>query len=231
MSIPSLKKQLKLYASEIGPVLPVNLSSPDVCRLDFTSENPYLKEVDLQETAAFNELVQELLKKQNASIGIGGYLENRIIYRRSTLFDEVADKRTVHLGIDIWMEAGTLVFAPLDGRVHSFRDNDNFSDYGPTIILEHELADQKFYTLYGHLTKASLLTLKIGQAIKKGEIFTQIGPYPENGDWPPHLHFQLITNLLGMTGDFPGVCTVQQQAYFANICLNPNLILKSQVLA
>ena len=231
MSISSLEKQLKLNASEIGPVLPVNLSAPNVYRLDFTADNAYLADVDLQNTVIFNQVVQDLLKKQNATIGIGGYLENRTIYRRSVLFNEVTDNRTVHLGVDVWMEAGTPVLAPLDGRVHSFRNNDNFGDYGPTIILEHELADQKFYTLYGHLTKSSLLLLEVGQEIKKGQIFTQIGPYPENGNWPPHLHFQLITDLLNMAGDFPGVCTVQQQAYYANICLNPNLILKSAVLA
>jgi len=226
----SLIALLQKYAAAISPVVPIDLNSSQVCRLDFTAANNLLKHKDLRNTAAFNQLVSEMLAAQNATVGIGGYLENRTIYNRSTHFAEQEEKRSVHLGVDIWAEALTPVFSPLAGRVHSFRDNANFGDYGPTIILEHELEGQTFYTLYGHLAQTSLTSLYPGKPIAKGETIAQLGPFPENGNWPPHLHFQVITGMLGMEGDFPGVCTPQQQDRFAQLCPNPNLLLHCHYL-
>lgn len=230
MSEVTLTALLKQHSAAIGPVLPVDLNAANVCRLDFSAQNPVVLTADLGDTAGFDGLVQQLLAAQQASIGVGGYLENRVIYRRSTHFDQAAEKRTVHLGVDIWLPALTPVLAPLPGRVHSFRDNTGFGDYGPTVILAHELAGFTFYTLYGHLTRHSLEYFTINQAIEKGDSFTQVGPYPENGDWPPHLHFQIITNMLGQHGDFPGVCTQSQQNVFAGICPDPNLVLQCRYL-
>jgi len=222
--------QLKKHASQIGPVVPVDLSSNAVCRLDFSAANSLLYEKDLRDTSSFAQLVNDLLAAQQATVGVGGYLENRTIYSRSNHFIALEESRSIHLGVDIWMEAFMPVTAPLNGRIHSFQDNANFGDYGPTIILEHELEDKRFYTLYGHLTRTSLTSLFVGKEVNKGDTIAHIGPFPENGDWPPHLHFQLMTDMLGMAGDFPGVCTVSQLEYYAQTCLNPNLILQSTYL-
>ena len=221
---------LEQYAADISPVVPVDLNSNEVCRLDFTAHNALLMHEDLRDTETFNKLVNKMLTNQKATVGVGGYLENRVIYNRSAHFNSQEAKRSVHLGVDIWMEAFTPVLAPLDGRVHSFRDNANFGDYGPTIILEHELDGQTFYTLYGHLTRTSLLSLRVGKLILKGETFAQIGSFPENGDWPPHLHFQVMTDMQGLAGDFPGVCSTEQEDFYTQICLNPNLLLQSRFL-
>ncbi|AQG78146.1 peptidoglycan DD-metalloendopeptidase family protein [Spirosoma montaniterrae] len=207
--------------------------------LDFSATNPDLLSLDLTNTAAFNDYVFGKLRDAGAVIGVGGYNEHRTIYRRSNHFqrirtDEQPEPREIHLGIDFWAEAGTPVFAPFDGVVHSFQDNNNFGDYGPTIILEHSnaagkpLAEMKNaafqprYSLYGHLTRTSLDGLFVGKSVKAGEKIAEIGPYPENGDWPPHLHFQVMNDLLGLHGDFPGVCSVADRARFLSICPNPN---------
>lgn len=221
---------LKKYGSAFSQVVPVNLNSGQVTRLDFTAKNPLIAVADLQNTEIFAGLVQEMLAKQKATVGVGGYLENRDIYRRSGHFSNGSENRSIHLGVDIWMPAFTPVLAPLSGTVHSFKYNANFGDYGPTIILEHELEGTLFYTLYGHLTHTSLLMLTPGQEIKKGEEFTQIGPYPENGDWPPHLHFQLIADMHGFSGDFPGVCAPSELEKYTSLCPDPNLILQSRFL-
>src|SRR5690606_28539933 len=136
-----------------------------------------------------------------AKMGAGGYAENRIIYT-SKVFTGNEEPRSLHLGIDVWAPAGTPVMAPLPGRVHSFANNTAYRDYGPTIILEHDLQGQKFYTLYGHLSAASLSGLQKGKFLAAGTEFAAIGAEHENVEWPPHLHFQLITDLLGKEGDF-----------------------------
>ncbi|GAB3226343.1 hypothetical protein GCM10027346_08540 [Hymenobacter seoulensis] len=227
-----LAQLLERHQHEFGPVLPVDLNAPDVARLDFTSANPLLANADLRDTAAFEELVGRLLAAQDAHIGVGGYLENRVIYRRSPLFgDEALPSRSLHLGVDVWLRAGTPVLAPLEAVVHSVQDNDNFGDYGPTVILQHQLEDTVFYTLYGHLSRRETLLLRPGMSIAKGETFTEVGPAPENGDWPPHLHFQVLSDTLGLAGDFPGVALPAEREKWAALCPDPNLILQSRWLS
>ena len=128
-----LARLLRRHRAEFSPILPVDLHAPDVARLNFTATNPLLAGADLRDTAAFTALIARLLADQQADIGIGGYLENRVIYRRSPdLFaDPVAPARTLHLGVDVWLRAGTPVLAPLPAVVHSLADNAGFGDYGP----------------------------------------------------------------------------------------------------
>ena len=229
MSLPTL---LLRHQASFGPVLPLDLNATSVTRLDFSARNPTVLNADLRDTAAFNRLVEDMLAAAGASTGIGGYLENRVIYRRSEHFGGglLEEARSLHLGVDVWVPAGTPVLAPLPATIHSLADNDNFGDYGPTVILEHTLEDTIFYSLCGHLSRAEFRQLRIGQALAQGEAFATVGPYPENGDWPPHLHFQLMTNLRGHTGDFPGVARPSERETWAALCPDPNLILQSRWL-
>ena len=184
--------------------------------LDLSSSNQILQQTGLQ------QYLHQTLPPN--TVGYGGYLENRDFYLDSTLFHE--KKRTLHLGIDLWAPANTPIYAPLDGIIHSFQDNQQYLDYGPTILLQHTLPDGKsFYTLYGHLTQASLYNKIAGQRIKKGEHFAQIGHPDENGQWPPHLHLQWINDLEGFSGDYPGVVVPEDREKFEHNCPNPAALI------
>ena len=209
-----------------GMILPFDFRTDPYLILDFTARNMELDGLDLANTAVFTDYVFGKLRRQGAVVGVGGYNENRVIYRRSPHFNQAAASRCIHLGVDLWAEAGTPVFAPLDGVVHSFQDNNHFGDYGPTIILEHRLDEKPLFALYGHLSRQSLVGLTVGKPFRAGEKVAEIGPYPENGDWPPHLHFQLMTDLWGHTGDFPGVCSLADRERYLVICPNPNRLLQ-----
>ena len=207
-------------------ILPFDFQKEPFLLLDFSASNPDLVTLNLTDTAAFTEYVFDKLQTAGARVGVGGYNEHRTIYRRSNHFNtSETEPREIHLGVDLWAVAGTPVFAPLPGIVHSFQNNANFGDYGPTIILEHNTTDGVLYSLYGHLTRASLLGLYERKVIEPGEKIAEIGPYPENGDWPPHLHFQLMTDMLGLRGDFPGVCSLTDRDKFLAICPDPNQLL------
>jgi len=195
-------------------------------KLDFSEHNEELLSRDLSETFVFSEYVSEKLLSGNTFTGIGGYAENRVIYKNRKHFSSEQNSRSIHLGTDIWTDAGETVYAPLNGKVHSFAFNNQYGDYGPTIILYHELKEIEFFTLYGHLSLQSLDGLYEGKSIASGEQFASIGTYPENGDWPPHLHFQIISDLGQYSGDFPGVSSIQDQQYYLSICPDPNLILR-----
>ncbi len=204
--------------------LPFRLDKQNTVSLDLSSRNLRLLQIDFTDTAALNDFVFSEIRAAGVKAAIGGYNEDRILYSRSGHFGG-DEPRTIHLGIDVWTEAGTPVFAPLAGKLHSFRDNAGFGDYGPTVILEHQLPGMFFFTLYGHLTRASLTSLFQGKYLEAGQPVGAIGPYPENGDWPPHLHFQLITDLLGMEGDFPGVAAPSQRSHYLSLCPDPAFLL------
>lgn len=216
--------KMKIDQKLLFPVMGKWLNQQNSLELDFSNRNPDLLKLDLQSTPIFNDYVFGFLKQQEKKYGHGGYMENRMIYQRSTHFQQ-GESRCMHLGVDVWCEAFHPLYAPLDSKVHSFAHNNNFGDYGPTIILEHKLNGEIIYTLYGHLSLKSLSNLKEGDVIKKGEKFSELGPFPENGDWPPHLHFQLITDIQGKYGDFPGVCAPSELDHFKLLCPDPNVFI------
>jgi 4-aminobutyrate aminotransferase-like enzyme/Ser/Thr protein kinase RdoA (MazF antagonist)/murein DD-endopeptidase MepM/ murein hydrolase activator NlpD len=184
---------------------------------------------NFKDETAFERTLSRLLEDKAADIGIGGYGEVRPFYTTDayqTRGNEGMEWRTVHLGLDIWTPAETPVFAPYDAIVHSFADNKAYRDYGATIILEHNMdEDLKFYTLYGHLSKSSLTGLSDGMTIRKGQQFATVGNHNENGGWPPHLHFQVMLDMLGKRGDFPGVAYAHEKEIWLSLCPDPQLLI------
>ncbi|QDH78327.1 peptidoglycan DD-metalloendopeptidase family protein [Echinicola soli] len=225
-----MKKPLdSLITNDIYPLVGVKLTTTNSILLDFTAKNEDLATLDISSTPLFDDYVFGQLNAANKRFGIGGYLEPRAIYHRSEVFGKDEEKkRSIHLGVDIWAKAGQPIYAPLAGRVHSFRNNEGYGNYGPTIILEHQCEDLLLFSLYGHLTKIDLEGLEVGQAIHAGQEFAHIGPFPENGDWPPHLHFQLILDLENHWGDYPGVCAPNDLDFYRNNCPDPELLLDMQ---
>lgn len=223
-SFPTITTLLSGYPK--FPLMGEPLSPPNAHPLDFSARNSRLAGVDLSDTGVFDGFVMGQILGAGKRFGFGGYLERRTIYHRSQVFAMGAhDFRNVHLGVDIWAEAGIPVYAPLDGQVHSFQDNAGYGNYGPTIILQHSIAGHVFYSLYGHLARTDLQQIELGQTIPAGQAFCHLGPFPENGDWPPHLHFQLIWDMGDFWGDFPGVCAEADVEYYSRICPDPAALL------
>ena len=222
-----LTELLQKHQVQFDAVVPFDTLHDKLLLLDFTENNEELTDEILSDTNAFSDYVSSKLKKANCTYGIGGYAEHRTVYSRSKHFDSPIgeEPRRLHLGIDIWGAVNTKVIAPLNGIVHSFAFNNNFGDYGATIILTHNLEGLIFYTLYGHLSLNSLKNLQEGQLIKRGDVFAEFGMQFENGHWPPHLHFQLIIDMQGMKGDYPGVCKYSEKEKYLQNCPDPDLIL------
>ena len=85
---------------------------------------------------------------------------------------------------------------------------------------------ETFYTLYGHLSTDSIKDVQIGTVIAQGEIIGNVGSSAVNGDYAPHLHFQIIRNLARNFGDYPGVASENDISFYINNCPDPNLLLK-----
>jgi murein DD-endopeptidase MepM/ murein hydrolase activator NlpD len=218
---------IKANASAIDKVVDFNVSSDKLLPLDFTASNTELTDEILDNTDLFSAWIDQKLIANHARYGIGGYNEHRTIYSRSAHFNTAEEPRRLHLGVDIWGPAGAPIFNFHDARVQSFANNNNFGDYGATIILSYEIDGFKFNALYGHLSTTSLDGLEEGQFIPGGKQIATLGAKEENGYWPPHLHFQIIVDMQGLKGDYPGVCKFSESAKYLANCPDPNSILES----
>jgi len=176
------------------------------------------------DAAAEDAEIYRRIERAGARAGIGGYLENRSVYRNTALFAGDAE-RCIHIGVDVFMPAGTVLYAPLDGEVHSFANRQVDGDYGPVIILRHRIEDTEFHTLYGHLSEASLDGLADGKPVGAGERLAEIGARPRNGNWVAHLHFQLIADMQDYRGDYPGVVRPGEVDFYRRNCPDPMPLL------
>ncbi len=224
--------QSLLARAPVASPLPFDLNAERGIRLDLSEHNRALSGFDPGDTPAFSAFIENEISRQGARYAAGGYAENRTLYAMSAVFGTgEAEPRTLHLGIDLWLAAGTSVHAVLGGVVHSTQDNPGFGDYGPTLILEHELEGERFFTLYGHLAQPTLQRTRPGQHIATGELLGWLGEPHENVGWPPHLHFQVMRDLGGRSGDYPGVARPSEAAQWLANCPDPNLLLRIRALA
>ncbi len=196
--------------------------------IDLSSLNVGLEHVNVSSANAWERYIDDYLASRNASVAFGGYLEKRDIYRRSSYFNQEIgeNERNIHMGVDLWCKAGTKVLAVLDGEIHSFQNNTKFGDYGPTVILKHTIDTVIFYSLYGHLSLDTLANLNVGTKIKKGTVIGFLGDRLVNGDYAPHLHFQLIRDMEDNFGDYPGVSSKSDFDFYKQNCPDPNVLLK-----
>ncbi|MDR6941846.1 peptidoglycan DD-metalloendopeptidase family protein [Mucilaginibacter pocheonensis] len=220
-----LKTYLQNNPEAVGKVVDYNAGTDRLFPLDLTAANTELTTAIIADTQAFSNWVSDKLRANNCRYGIGGYMEHRTIYAVSSHFDTEDEPRRLHLGIDIWSDAGTPVYAPLAGKVHSFQDNNNQGDYGPAIILQHDLNGLALYSLYGHLSRQSLDGLSVGMSVHKNQQIATLGNNQENGQWPPHLHFQLMFDMEGNYGDYPGVCKYSEKEKYRKNIPDPGLLL------
>ena len=181
----------------------------------------------------FFKMQQQQQKYPNHFLA-GGYLEARSFYASDAFsFEGNSGKeyRTIHLGLDVWIPAQTAIHAPLAGRIVGFKDNDLTRDYGPTIILEHSYSQGTFYTLYGHLSRQTLTAHQLGDQIEQNQFLAWTGQTDENGGWSPHLHFQIIHDMLTLQHDFPGACRPKELEVMSSLCPDPMLLFSTETTA
>jgi murein DD-endopeptidase MepM/ murein hydrolase activator NlpD len=184
------------------------------------SDNGYSSKINNIE-----DRIKHLHDRFPGKVLVGGYLEKRSFYTKSDLFNNETKNRNIHLGIDIWAPTGTKIYMPEDGIIHSSRFNSNYLDYGATIIIKlTKEINSAEYLLLGHLSKSSIENIILGNPMKKGAQIALLGSEDENGGWPPHLHLQLIRNLQGKKGDYPGLCSEEELPFYSNNCPDPGAI-------
>ena len=181
-----------------------------------------------EDPVAYGKWLNQRMRAAGAEYAIGLYGEQRACYTTGQFQNAASDqRRSVHLGIDLFVPASTPVCAPLPGRVWSVQDNDAPLDYGTTVILEHRCGSggPRFWTLYGHLSRRSSSMTAAGAHVEAGAAVGEVGTHEENGGWTPHLHFQIITDMLGQSGNFNGAGEPGNMDVWRAISPDPNLVL------
>lgn len=220
--------------SSLGSLLPT-LNKERVVPLDLSISSQWLgQSSDFNNLDWFNYQLAELQKVHPNKIIAGGYLEARPLYTADT-YDKRGnngrENRCMHLGIDFWIPALTPVHAIYDAKVVVSVNDAGDKKYGGLVILSHQEAGFIFYTLYGHLSAVSVEQLKIGAHLSQGDKIGEVGNPNENGNWSPHLHFQIMLSLLSYKNDFPGVAYFNEKHTWQSVCPNPNLLFKLKELA
>jgi murein DD-endopeptidase MepM/ murein hydrolase activator NlpD len=206
-----------------GPLFPQEVLGRGMAPIDLSNANVGFGSDVYGSMDRFTSFIRGYLFYRGVALAYGGYCERREMYARSAVFDSgdgVGGPRRIHMGIDFWGEEGTPVLAPLDGIVHSTAMNGADGDYGATVVLRHEVDGFAFHTLYGHLS-AQELAREEGALVTKGECLARFGGPAENGNWPPHLHLQVVVDMGGRRGDYPGVCSDSELDSFLRNCPDP----------
>jgi 4-aminobutyrate aminotransferase-like enzyme/Ser/Thr protein kinase RdoA (MazF antagonist) len=228
---PRIVSWLEVNGRHAAPIAGVDLRTVPVLGLDLSAGSPLVSSDPAGNAAGpLTRRVWAAMDEAGVTIGAGGYDEARLLYA-APAFGEGAptdERRTVHVGLDLTIAPGAPLYAPFDGVVHGFEDASARLDYGPVIVLRHDIPGDEplsFFTLYGHLTRASLDGLQVGTRVTAGERFAAVGAPPENGDWWPHVHLQVITDMLDVPCNVDGVAPASQRQTWLALCPDPNLLL------
>ncbi len=215
-----------LGEQSFSPILGYDLTVENSKLLDFGMNSRLLAKVnDLADPTAYAQPLRDFLGDD--MVGIGYYNEARPIYLAEMFAIDHHQRRTVHLGVDLFAPPDTPIYAPLAGAIHSLAHHKGKQDYGPTLILKHEpTAEICFFTLYGHLSLETLDRWRVGQQIDAGTLLAHVGDYPDNGNWTPHLHFQIVSDMLDKGENFPGVCSPRLRELWTSLSPDPNHILR-----
>jgi len=167
-----------------------------------------------------------------SDIWLGYYNEPRLIYTDKAFRLgpwKASNRRTVHLGVDLFAPANTNIRAPLDSVVCVIENRTARLDYGGMVVLQHKTpTNDSFYSLYGHLNPDVCQQLRKGQHLKAGDVFAVLGTHEVNGGWAPHLHLQLALTIDELRSDWPGVADPDDLALWNALCPNPAALLNLQ---
>ncbi|HEY7858584.1 MAG TPA: aminotransferase class III-fold pyridoxal phosphate-dependent enzyme [Candidatus Nanopelagicales bacterium] len=215
-----VRQWLHSQAGALAPVLSAALAELPRITLDWSTTA-----IDPPTTP---DRVTDAMTAAGASVAIGRYSEDRAVYHTAAYEDPTGgDPRTVHLGVDLFAPAGTPVRSPLAGTVHLVGENPAPLDYGPVIVLEHVTGDgTPFFTLYGHLSRESLTGLTPGDVVQAGQQIATMGAQDVNGGWAPHVHLQLLVDLLDRGQDVAGVAPLGELGIWQSVSPDPNLVLQ-----
>jgi len=192
---------------------------------DFDTEPTYICLANASDDQ--QEINDYIIKKQQergATWSISGDRENRGLGMYKHNHAIISEGRTVHIGLDINVPAGTILYAPFDCEVIQSEYEEGTGNYGWMCVLKCFINDAVYYFMFGHLAKEILAP--VGTKLKAGEIFAKVGEFRENGQYWYHTHLQILTQQGYDQGwAHKATCTVEQLAIIDKLCPSPIIFI------
>ncbi|WP_349663378.1 aminotransferase class III-fold pyridoxal phosphate-dependent enzyme [Cellulophaga lytica] len=164
--------------------------------------------------------IAELLNANPNTIFMGGYLEPRISSENTSLRNNnhtFNEERTIHLGTDFWLPEKTEICTILDAVVISSMESHSQG----VIVLEHNVHDLKFYTLYSNLSYPEISGFCLGDSLKKGHLLST-GKYTKANNFGfSKLHFQILLSPPSNLPNFTAKSSLGQLEIWGSISQNP----------
>lgn len=207
------------YSNKIDhyPIFPDLKGDPYIA--DMSPGSELLAGINVREQRGFQRILDDKMKDR-FNWGLAAYLE-----QRDTLLGDcpqmVSEKRFIHLGLDIIVNLGTPLHAPLNATVAESGYESGEGNYGGYVLLRHDSPHFKtFYSFFGHLKRDRLP--EQGTEIAGGVSFAEIGDFYENGNWFYHTHLQVIT-AKGIEKGYTskGYCSEQDLSNMNDLCPSP----------
>lgn len=226
----SLAGWLQAHRTDVAPLMGV----------DFAKAPPHVMDLGIGSTLLganpecshgrkLAEAIACELHRVGKTVGVGRYDEARLTTaaHQSIGKDEsAAELATIHLGVDIFADAGTPVHAPLAGTVHRLTHKAEAQDPGGTVILQHQCGEgATLFSFYRGLLAESVAALTEGQRIEPGSVIGRLGPAEPSEGEPARLHFQLATDLLDKDEGLPGMVPASYREVWKGLSPDPNVLL------
>ncbi|MCG8685008.1 MAG: peptidoglycan DD-metalloendopeptidase family protein [Desulfobacterales bacterium] len=202
---------------DIKPIF--NQLSGDPIVVDMSSTSDVFDNLDVRDQEKFQRRLDTMMAGKYFW-GVSSYLENREVVL-SQCPQMVEEQRFYHLGLDIIVQLGTPLHAPLASTVAHSGYEAGEGNYGGHVLLFHESdAFEPFYSFYGHLNRDKLP--EKGTKIDAGERFAYIGDFHENGNWFYHTHLQVLTQKAIDQGYISkGYCAAKDLGTMDCLCPSP----------
>lgn len=159
-----------------------------------TKGNPFL------DPAVAAAMLAEVHAAAGVAWSFGGYLEDRRHLLAGSYLDATAGY--LHLGVDFNVPQGTPVVAGVPGRVALVDDDgDHDGGWGLRVFVRRSLTpDDDLIGIFAHLQGARCVP---GDTLGPDDVLAEVGGPPDNGNWHPHLHLQLLraADLADLLGD------------------------------
>jgi len=224
---PGARSAIGWIAANRGKLKPVLNRAPGLLRKAMVPFGDPLHAIAKASAARRPEEAERLWRgiaeKDGIELGIGPWGEERPVYSSDAFRSVFApdQRRSLHLGLDLFAPAGTDIYTPLDATVVDLFETDVPLDYGRAVLLRHELEDRAFYSLWGHLSAQTVRERKVGECLQAGDLIGQLGATHENGNWQPHVHIQLITYEPDRAGDVIGAGEAEYRAVWEELFPDP----------
>lgn len=142
----------------------------------------------LLDPSVCEKFVTDIHRREEMDFSYGGYLEDRSHLWRGHYQEKTG--AFTHLGVDFNVPVNTAVSVPVPSEVvYTLKDGDEDGGWGGMVVLKTKVVGVHY--LFAHLRRETLPS--VGSVLPRGSMAGLVAGYPENGNWYPHLHMQVLS--------------------------------------